>query len=196
MHLCNNQFLVLLMFQKLFYLLVMLSSKTLVYIPGKSLYSLCYLQVQLLIYFMLKYAMEILLSESSVISSYYFGWTTSEVSIFLASLGLTVLPINIVVGSYISNMYEDRYFLISNINGTSKASVHYIVHTCLTAQSHFYASTCDLEPNVLIFIPIDLLAGKYYWHLKLWSFWVYFLVSSLLSHIPCHNMSVQGSSCL
>lgn len=57
---------------------------------------------------MLKYAMEILLSESSVVSSYYFGWTTSSVSIFLASLGLTVLPINIVVGNYISNMYEDR----------------------------------------------------------------------------------------
>ncbi|KAL3647225.1 hypothetical protein CASFOL_008193 [Castilleja foliolosa] len=65
-------------------------------------------KVQLLIYFMLKYAMEILLSESSVITSYYFGWTTSSVSIFLACLGLTVLPINIIVGSYISNMYEDR----------------------------------------------------------------------------------------
>lgn len=66
------------------------------------------LQVQLLIYFMLKYAMEILLSESSVVTTYYFGWTTGSVSIFLASLGLTVLPVNIVVGSYISNMYEDR----------------------------------------------------------------------------------------
>ncbi|KAG6416306.1 hypothetical protein SASPL_123733 [Salvia splendens] len=71
-------------------------------------------KVQLLIYFMLKYAMEILLSESSVISSYYFGWTTSKVSIFLASLGLTVLPINIVVGSYISNMYEDRQILLAS----------------------------------------------------------------------------------
>lgn len=71
----------------------------------KGLYDL---QVQLLIYFMLKYAMEILLSESSVVTTYYFGWTTSKVSIFLACLGLTVLPVNIVVGSYISNMYEDR----------------------------------------------------------------------------------------
>ncbi|KAL3645374.1 hypothetical protein CASFOL_010554 [Castilleja foliolosa] len=69
-------------------------------------------KVQLLIYFMLKYAMEILLSESSVITTYYFGWTTSTVSIFLACLGLTVLPINIIVGSYISNMYEDRQILL------------------------------------------------------------------------------------
>ncbi|CAI9093916.1 OLC1v1029523C2 [Oldenlandia corymbosa var. corymbosa] len=68
-------------------------------------------KVQLLIYFMLKYVMEILLSESSVVTTYYFGWSTSSVSIFLACLGLTVLPVNIFVGSYISNMFEDRYIL-------------------------------------------------------------------------------------
>ncbi|KAF8093207.1 hypothetical protein N665_0388s0008 [Sinapis alba] len=71
-------------------------------------------KVQLLIYFMLKYAMEILLSESSVVTSYYFGWTTSSVAIFLACLGLTVLPINILVGSYISNMFEDRQILLTS----------------------------------------------------------------------------------
>ncbi|XP_075522843.1 SPX domain-containing membrane protein At4g22990-like isoform X2 [Primulina tabacum] len=70
-------------------------------------------KVQLLIYFMLKYAMEILLSESSVVTTYYFGWTTSRVSIFLACLGLTVLPVNIIVGSYISNMYQDRQILLA-----------------------------------------------------------------------------------
>jgi hypothetical protein len=57
---------------------------------------------------MLKYVMEILLSESSVVTTYYFKWTTSRVAVFLAGLGLTVLPVNILVGSYISNMFEDR----------------------------------------------------------------------------------------
>ncbi|RDX84757.1 SPX domain-containing membrane protein, partial [Mucuna pruriens] len=71
-------------------------------------------KVQLLIYFMLKYAMEILLSESSVITTYYFKWTTSTVSVFLACLGLTVLPVNIIVGSYISNMFEDRQILLAS----------------------------------------------------------------------------------
>ncbi|KAK7391314.1 hypothetical protein VNO78_19728 [Psophocarpus tetragonolobus] len=71
-------------------------------------------KVQLLIYFMLKYAMEILLSESSVITTYYFNWTTGSVSIFLACLGLTVLPVNIIVGSYISNMFEDRQILLAS----------------------------------------------------------------------------------
>ncbi|XP_062074182.1 SPX domain-containing membrane protein At4g22990 [Humulus lupulus] len=71
-------------------------------------------KVQLLIYFMLKYAMEILLSESSVVTTYYFGWSTSSVAIFLACLGLTVLPVNILVGSYISNMFEDRQILLAS----------------------------------------------------------------------------------
>eukprot|EP01018_Ginkgo_biloba_P012638 Gb_38458 [translate_table: standard] len=70
-------------------------------------------KVQLLIYFMLKYAMEVLLSESSVVTAYYFNWTTSSVAIFLALLGLTVLPVNVVVGNYISNMFEDRQILFA-----------------------------------------------------------------------------------
>ncbi|XP_057763321.1 SPX domain-containing membrane protein At4g22990-like isoform X2 [Arachis stenosperma] len=69
-------------------------------------------RVQLLIYFMLKYVMDILLWESSVITTYYFNWSTSRVALFLACLGLTVLPVN-VVGSYISNMFEDRCQLVT-----------------------------------------------------------------------------------
>ncbi|KAK6781440.1 hypothetical protein RDI58_019236 [Solanum bulbocastanum] len=71
-------------------------------------------KVQLVIYFMLKYAMEILLSESSVITTYYFSWSTGHVAVFLACLGLTVLPVNLVVGSYISNMFEDRQILLAS----------------------------------------------------------------------------------
>ncbi|XP_047062727.1 SPX domain-containing membrane protein OsI_17046-like isoform X2 [Lolium rigidum] len=71
-------------------------------------------KVQLLIYFMLKYAMEILLSESSVITTYYFNWDTSAVAIFLAILGLTVLPVNALVGSYVTNWFEDRQILLAS----------------------------------------------------------------------------------
>ena len=53
--------------------------------------------------------MEIVLAESSLVTEYYFIWSTSNVSIFLACLGLTVLPVNIVVGNYISNIFEERY---------------------------------------------------------------------------------------
>ncbi|KAL6601728.1 hypothetical protein ACP70R_044948 [Stipagrostis hirtigluma subsp. patula] len=71
-------------------------------------------KVQLLIYFTLKYAMEILLSESSVVTSYYFGWNTGTIAVFLAILGLTVLPVNAIVGTYISNMFEDRQILLAS----------------------------------------------------------------------------------
>ncbi|KAM7256747.1 hypothetical protein ACFE04_012488 [Oxalis oulophora] len=71
-------------------------------------------KVQLLIYFMLKYSMEVLLSESSVVTTYYFNWSTSSVAIFLACLGLTVLPVNIFVGNYVSNLFEDRQILLAS----------------------------------------------------------------------------------
>ncbi|CAN0921359.1 SPX domain-containing membrane protein At4g22990 [Linum grandiflorum] len=63
---------------------------------------------------MLKYAMEILLAESSLITGYYFIWSTRSVAIFLACLGLTVLPVNVVVGSYISNIFEERQVLLAS----------------------------------------------------------------------------------
>ncbi|KAG6669623.1 SPX domain-containing membrane protein At4g22990-like [Carya illinoinensis] len=71
-------------------------------------------KVQLFVYFMLKYAMEILLAESSVITGYYFIWQSSSVAVFLACLGLTVLPVNIIVGNYIGNMFEERQVLLAS----------------------------------------------------------------------------------
>ncbi|CAI9101669.1 OLC1v1039047C2 [Oldenlandia corymbosa var. corymbosa] len=71
-------------------------------------------KVQLLIYFMLKYAMEILLAESSIITSHYFIWSSRNVAVFLACLGLTVLPVNIFVGSYLSNLFEERQVLLAS----------------------------------------------------------------------------------
>ncbi|KAG7013353.1 SPX domain-containing membrane protein, partial [Cucurbita argyrosperma subsp. argyrosperma] len=71
-------------------------------------------KVQLFVYFMLKYAMEIVLAESSVITGYYFVWSTTNVAVFLACLGLTVLPVNIIVGSYLSNLFEERQLLLAS----------------------------------------------------------------------------------
>ncbi|KAK7256731.1 hypothetical protein RIF29_30189 [Crotalaria pallida] len=71
-------------------------------------------KVQLYVYFMLKYAMEIVLAESSLITEYYFDWSTSNVAIFLACVGLTVLPVNIVIGNYITNMFEERQVLLAS----------------------------------------------------------------------------------
>ncbi|KDP28702.1 hypothetical protein JCGZ_14473 [Jatropha curcas] len=58
--------------------------------------------------------MEILLAESSVITGYYFIWSTRSVATFLACLGLTVLPVNVFVGSYVSNKFEERQVLLAS----------------------------------------------------------------------------------
>nr|XP_023908970.1 SPX domain-containing membrane protein At4g22990-like [Quercus suber]XP_023908972.1 SPX domain-containing membrane protein At4g22990-like [Quercus suber] len=71
-------------------------------------------KVQLFVYFMLKYAMEIVLAESSVITGYYFIWPISKVAIFLACLGLTVLPVNVIVGKYMTNIFEERQVLLAS----------------------------------------------------------------------------------
>ncbi|CAK8541591.1 unnamed protein product [Lathyrus sativus] len=71
-------------------------------------------KVQLFVYFMLKYVMEILLAESSLVTEYYFFWSTTKVAVFLACLGLTVLPVNIIIGSYISNIFEERQVLLTS----------------------------------------------------------------------------------
>lgn len=110
-------------------------------------------KVQLLIYFMLKYAMEILLSESSVITSYYFKWSTSTVAIFLACLGLTVLPVNIFVGSYISNMFEDRQILLASEIMVCLGvlfSFHFIVP---------YSVTQYVCSGLLMFVSAEVLEG-------------------------------------
>ncbi|XP_024368342.1 SPX domain-containing membrane protein OsI_21475 [Physcomitrium patens] len=70
------------------------------------------IRILLWIYFMLKFASELLISESSILTQYYFNWTTYQVSIFLSLLGLTVLPISAVVGNCISNIYEDRLVVL------------------------------------------------------------------------------------
>lgn len=71
-------------------------------------------KVQLFVYFMLKYAMEIILAESSLITTFYFIWSTTNVAIFLACLGLTVLPINTIVGSCMSSIFEERQVLLAS----------------------------------------------------------------------------------
>lgn len=107
--------------------------------PANSIFEACKLvtrpvKVTLLVYFMLKYATEMVISESNVVATYYFNWTARSLAVYLALLGLTVLPVNIVVGNYISNMFEDRQLLITSevltclgILSSFKFSTHYTV---------------------------------------------------------------------
>jgi MFS family permease len=59
------------------------------------------------IYFILKLALESLLSSSATLTSFYFGWDAQTVGTFLAFLGLLMFPANMVVAK-LSHNYEDR----------------------------------------------------------------------------------------
>ncbi|KAI7755191.1 hypothetical protein M8C21_005704 [Ambrosia artemisiifolia] len=110
-------------------------------------------KILLFIYFMLKYATEILLAESSVITSYYFHWTTSQVSIFLVCLGLTVIPVNMIVGSNISNMFEDRQILLAS---------EIMICLGIAASFHFiepYTVTQYVVSGLVTFVSAEVLEG-------------------------------------
>ncbi|KAF7090440.1 hypothetical protein CFC21_093189 [Triticum aestivum] len=110
-------------------------------------------KVQLLIYFMLKFAMEILLSESSVVTTFYFNWSTSTVAIFLAVLGLTVLPVNVIVGSYITNLFQDRQILVAS---------EIMVLIGIASSFHFGSSYCVAQYVVsalITFVFAEVLEG-------------------------------------
>jgi predicted MFS family arabinose efflux permease len=62
------------------------------------------------IYFVLKLALESLLSSSATVTKLYFGWNAQHTGTFLAFLGLLMFPANMVVAR-LSNRYEDRELL-------------------------------------------------------------------------------------
>ncbi|KAF0933272.1 hypothetical protein E2562_017061 [Oryza meyeriana var. granulata] len=111
-------------------------------------------KVQLLIYFMLKFAMEILLSESSVVTTFYFNWSTSTVAMFLAVLGLTVLPVNVIVGSYITNLFQDRQILVA-----SEIMVLIGISMSFRFTSH-YSVPQYVSSALITFVFAEVLEGK------------------------------------
>jgi hypothetical protein len=62
------------------------------------------IRILLWIYFMLKFASELLISESSILSTYYFNWTTSQVkhSTFISMLLDCELKIMKIVRTFLS----------------------------------------------------------------------------------------------
>jgi hypothetical protein len=57
---------------------------------------------------MQKFAMEILLQEFILVTACYFKWSTHSVALLLTFLGLTVLPVIWVIGSYARDIFQDR----------------------------------------------------------------------------------------
>ncbi|KAG0605422.1 hypothetical protein M758_9G057600 [Ceratodon purpureus] len=113
------------------------------------------IKILLWIYFMLKYASELLISESSISTQYYFDWTTSQVSVFLSVLGLTVLPISAVVGNCISNIYEDRLVVLWTQITTGVGVLAILCYSPLMP----YSTYQYVAAAIIIFVSTNVLEG-------------------------------------
>ena len=68
----------------------------------------------LLVYFEVELVDEVLLSSAGLVTDAYFGWRIHDVGVFLAMLGVTVLPANFLVGR-MSAAFEDRTLLAASL---------------------------------------------------------------------------------
>jgi hypothetical protein len=64
-----------------------------------------------LIYFVLKLVLESSLSSASTVTRFYFGWDSSYAGIYMACLGLLMLPANLGV-AYLARQYDDRELMV------------------------------------------------------------------------------------
>jgi hypothetical protein len=63
------------------------------------------------IYFVLKLVLEAVLSAAAVMTKFYFGWHSGLVGVYLAALGLLMLPANLGV-AYLARSYDDRELIV------------------------------------------------------------------------------------
>ncbi|GJP40506.1 hypothetical protein CLOM_g182 [Closterium sp. NIES-68] len=113
------------------------------------------ISVLLFMYFMIKFATEVLISESSLVSKFYFQWTINDIGWFLGLLGLTVLPISSVVGNYITNIYEDRLVIM----WTQLLIAVGVVAVMCFAPIIKYTTQQYIVAAVIIFVSCNVLEG-------------------------------------
>jgi len=82
-----------------------------------SISTLVPVMLTLLAYFVLKLALECLLSSTSMLASYYFNWHKSIIGIYLTFLGLLMFPTSLLVARY-SRLYDDRELVVFFLSTT------------------------------------------------------------------------------
>ncbi|KAH7285458.1 hypothetical protein KP509_33G029100 [Ceratopteris richardii] len=120
------------------------------------------IQILLVNCFMLKFASEMLISEATLVTGFYFSWSSSTVGWFLGALGLTVLPSSVVVANYISNKFQERVIIMWTVILTvvgvsgSLSFAPFIQYT--TVQYVTAALVLFISTNVLEGVGMSLLA--------------------------------------
>jgi cyanate permease len=70
--------------------------------------------VTLVIYFVIKLALECALSSTATLTAFYFGWGPQSSGMYLALLGLIMFPANLLV-AYFSRQYDDRELILATL---------------------------------------------------------------------------------
>lgn len=113
------------------------------------------IQILLVIYFTLKFASEMLISEATLVTTYYFGWSSSTVGWFLGGLGLTVLPSSAVVANYISNRFHERLIIFWTLIFTGIGVIGVLSYSPVVQ----YTEAQYIAASLIIFISTNILEG-------------------------------------
>ncbi|KAI5077320.1 hypothetical protein GOP47_0007144 [Adiantum capillus-veneris] len=113
------------------------------------------IQILLLNCFMLKFASEMLISEATLVTGYYFSWSSSTVGWFLGALGVTVLPSSAVVANYISNKFQDRLIIIWTIMLTAAG----VIGNLSFAPLIHYTQAQYVISSLILFVSTNVLEG-------------------------------------
>jgi MFS family permease len=105
-----------------------------------------------LIYFVLKLVLESSLSSASTVTHFYFGWDSSIAGIYMACLGLLMLPANLGV-AYLARQYDDRELMVG-------MQVIMLAGCLIVLQySHVYTVAQYIIGSVAIFVGANALEG-------------------------------------
>jgi len=105
-----------------------------------------------LIYFSLKVVVETSLSSASNLSNFYFQWSTGFVGVYLAALGLLLLPANWVI-TYLARIYDDRELILGMLAAMVAGCFIIIQYTAEYSEFQYVIGT------VILFVSATALEG-------------------------------------
>jgi hypothetical protein len=108
--------------------------------------------ITLAIYFALKLVSEAILSAASILTRFYFGWDSGISGMYLAALGLLVLPANLGV-AFLSRLYDDRELIIAMYMVMLLGCLSIIQYT------EVYRPTQYIASSVVLFISTNAIEG-------------------------------------
>jgi Na+/melibiose symporter-like transporter len=106
----------------------------------------------LFITFVLKLILECILSSCDNLTTFYFGWDGSTVGLFLAAMGLLMLPTNLIL-SFFAKRYDDRDLIIGLL------AIMMIGCLCVVKYSSNYSVLQYVAASLLTFVGAAALEG-------------------------------------